>query len=150
MNASLSARFRNDPSSVMQQGQPMPSMELTCDWLTDPDAWDKVKFTGDIVTFIEQTQGVNAYPNMVLIGMLAHQTDLYVQCTRQIAEGGLVEAYNKGVTSGPSLYFSMADKALNRVVQLMKELGLTPSHRVGVVRQTSPQAIAFQKFLAGP
>ena len=89
----------------MQQGQPMPNMELTCDWLTDPDAWDKVKFTGDIVTFFEQKQGVNAYPNMLLIGMLAHQTDRHVQCTRQMARAGLVEAYNKGVTSGPACTF---------------------------------------------
>jgi hypothetical protein len=26
----------------------------------------------------------------------------------------------------------MADKALNRILQIMKELGLTPGHRVGV------------------
>lgn len=108
------------------------------------------KFTNDIVTFIEQSQGVNAYPSMVLIGMLAHQIDLYVQCTHQLAQAGLVEEYNKGVTSGPSLYFSMADKALNRVLQLMKELGLTPSHQIGTVRSTSPDALDFEMLMAGP
>jgi phage terminase small subunit len=82
--------------------------------------------------------------------MLAHQIDLYVQCTRQMAQTGLVEAYNKGVTSGPSLYFSMADKALNRILQLMRELGLTPSHRIGTVRSTRPDALAFEDFMAGP
>ncbi len=87
---------------------------------------------------------------MVLIGMLTHQIDLYVECSRQLAQNGLVAEYNKGVTSGPSLYFSMADKSLNRILQIMKELGLTPSHRVGTVRSTSPEALAFEEFMAGP
>ena len=107
---------------------------LNCNWLTSPEAWEKEKFSNNIVEFIEQTQGLNAYPDMVLIGLLTHQIDLYVECSRQIAERGLVADYNKGVTSGPSLYFSMADKALNRILQIMKELGLTPGH---VFRKTS-------------
>ena len=85
---------------------------------------------------------------MVLIGMLTHQIDLYVECSRQIAVKGLVADYNKGVTSGPSLYFSMADKALNRIVQLMKELGLTPSHRVGVIKSTNPEALELEELFA--
>jgi hypothetical protein len=61
-----------------------------------------------------------------------------------------VANYNKGVTTGPSLYFSMADKALNRVLQIMKELGITPSHRVGAVNSRSPEALEFEEFMAGP
>ena len=37
--------------------------------------------------------------NMVLIGLLAHQIDVYVQCFRKMAQTGLMESYNKGVTS---------------------------------------------------
>ena len=150
MNSNIPINLHIVKSPTKQLRAISPVIELHCDWLSDPAAWDKEKFTSDIVTFIEQSQGVNAYPNMVLIGMLAHQIDLYVQCTRQMANAGLVEAYNKGVTSGPSLYFSMADKALNRVLQLMKELGLTPSHRVGTVRSKTPEALAFEEFMAGP
>ena len=123
---------------------------LNCDWLTSPEAWEKEKFSNNIVEFIEQTQGLNAYPDMVLIGMLTHQIDLYVECSRQIAEKGLVAEYNKGVTSGPSLYFSMADKALNRILQIMKELGLTPGHRVGVVKSITKESLEMEAFLAGP
>ena len=137
-------------SSQKQRHQSMPSQELTFDWLSDPDEWNRDKFCCDIVNFIEQTQGSNAYPNMVLIGMLTHQIDLYVECSRQLAQKGLVAEYNKGVTSGPSLYFSMADKALNRILQIMKELGITPSHRVGKVRSVSPEALEFEEFMAGP
>lgn len=150
MNSNIPTNLHIVKSPAKQLRAAIPVIELTCDWLSDPAVWDKEKFTCDIVTFIEQSQGVNAYPNMVLIGMLAHQIDLYVLCTRQMANAGIVEAYNKGVTSGPSLYFSMADKALNRVLQLMKELGLTPSHRVGTVRSTSPEALEFEAFMAGP
>jgi phage terminase small subunit len=123
---------------------------LNCNWLTSPEAWEKEKFSNNIVEFIEQTQGLNAYPDMVLIGLLTHQIDLYVECYRQIAERGLVADYNKGVTSGPSLYFSMADKALNRILQIMKELGLTPGHRVGVVKAVTKESLEIEAFLAGP
>ena len=150
MNSDIPTNLHIVKSSTKQLRIGSPVMELACDWLSDPSSWDKEKFISDIVTFIEQSQGVNAYPNMVLIGMLAHQIDLYVQCTQQLVQTGLVEAYNKGVTSGPSLYFSMADKALNRVLQLMKELGLTPSHRVGTVKSMTPEALAFEEFMAGP
>ena len=123
---------------------------LNCNWLTSPEAWEKEKFSNNIVEFIEQTQGLNAYPDMVLIGLLTHQIDLYVECSRQIGEMGLVADYNKGVTSGPSLYFSMADKALNRILQIMKELGLTPGHRVGVVKAVTKESLEIEAFLAGP
>lgn len=135
-------------SSQKQRHQSKPSQELTFDWLSDPNEWDKDKFCSDIVNFIEQTQGANAYPNIVLIGMLSHQIELYVECARQLALKGLVADYNKGVTIGPSLYFSMADKALNRVLQIMKELGVTPSHRVGVVRSSSVESLEMEALFA--
>jgi len=135
-------------SGQKQRHQTRPSQELAFDWLSDPDRWDKDQFSNDMITFIEQTQGANAYPNIVLIGMLSHQIELYVECSRQMALNGLVADYNKGVTVGASLYFSMADKALNRVVQIMKELGVTPSHRVGKVRSLSPESLEFEGFMA--
>ena len=150
MNHKLPSSFHLVHSNPKKQRQVIVPKVLTCDWLTSPEAWEKEKFSSNIVEFIEQTQGLNAYPDMVLIGMLTHQIDLYVECSRQIAEKGLVAEYNKGVTSGPSLYFSMADKALNRILQIMKELGLTPSHRIGKVRSTSPETLAFEDFMAGP
>ena len=150
MNQNLTPSFHLVHSNPKKQRQVIAPKVLTCDWLTSPEAWEKEKFSSNIVEFIEQTQGLNAYPDMVLIGMLTHQIDLYVECSRQIAEKGLVADYNKGVTSGPSLYFSMADKALNRILQIMKELGLTPGHRVGVVKSVTKESLAMEAFLAGP
>ena len=150
MNQNFPSSFHLVHSSPKNQRQVIAPKVLTCDWLTSPEAWEKEKFSSNIVEFIEQTQGLNAYPDMVLIGMLTHQIDLYVECSRQIAEKGLVADYNKGVTSGPSLYFSMADKALNRILQIMKELGLTPGHRVGVVKSVTKESLEMEAFLAGP
>ena len=150
MNQNFPSSFHLVHSSPKKQRQVIAPKVLTCDWLTSPEAWEKEKFSSNIVEFIEQTQGLNAYPDMVLIGMLTHQIDLYVECSRQIAEKGLVADYNKGVTSGPSLYFSMADKALNRILQIMKELGLTPGHRVGVVKSVTKESLEMEAFLAGP
>ena len=150
MNQNLPSSFHIVRSNPKKQRQVIVPKVLTCDWLTSPEAWEKEKFSSNIVEFIEQTQGLNAYPDMVLIGMLTHQIDLYVECSRQIAEKGLVADYNKGVTSGPSLYFSMADKALNRILQIMKELGLTPGHRVGVVKSVTKESLEMEAFLAGP
>lgn len=51
------------------------SMQSTT-WLTNPDKWDKDEFVADIIKFVEQTQGINTYPNLVLIGLLANQIDI--------------------------------------------------------------------------
>ena len=150
MKNKLPSSFHLVHSNPKKQRQVIAPKVLTCDWLTSPEAWEKEKFSSNIVEFIEQTQGLNAYPDMVLIGMLTHQIDLYVECSRQIAVKGLVADYNKGVTTGPSLYFSMADKALNRILQIMKELGLTPGHRVGVVKSVTKESLEVEAFLAGP
>jgi phage terminase small subunit len=150
MNTFLNQLIENQIEAPSLHMQKPIAETLNCHWLTDPDAWDKSKFSSEIVRFIEQTQGVNAFPNLILIGMLAQQIDLYVQCTRHIANHGLLEVYNKGATSGPSLYFSIADKALNRILQLMKELGITPAHRIGTVKLTSSDALEFESFMSGP
>lgn len=68
--------------------------------------------------------------------------------SREMSKSGLVEFYNKGVTSSPSLHFSMDDKALNRIVQLMKELGLTTGHRVGAIKSTHPEALELEELFA--
>ncbi len=150
MNLKIPENLQIIKSSLNKLQTPMLNLELNSDWLKDPSTWNKEQFTKDVVSFIEHTQGANAYPNMVLIGMLAHQIDLYVQCSLNLNQEGLVEKYNNGVTSGASLYFSIADKTLNRVLQIMKELGLTPAHRIGKVLSTSPESLAFQAFMAGP
>lgn len=123
---------------------------LPLDWLKNDHEWDKNQFVSDIANFIESTQVANTFPNMVLVEMLGTQVDIYIQCVKKIEKTGLIESYNKGATTGPSVYFTMADKALNRALQIMKELGITPSHRIGVIKSRSPEAFEIEEFLAGP
>jgi phage terminase small subunit len=129
-----------------QVGKPL----LPLDWMTNKNEWNKQQFAFDIANFIESTQSANTFPNMVLIELLGTQIDIYIQCLKQIEQQGLIESYNNGATTGPSIHFTMADKALNRAIQIMKELGVTPSHRVGIVKSTSPEAFEIEEFLAGP
>ena len=105
MNSNTQTNFHIIRSPLKKRREVMPTLEINCEWLTDPAAWNKEKFTSDIATFILHTQGVNAYPNTVLIGMLAQQIDLYVQCTLKMAQTGLVEVYNNGVTPGQVFTF---------------------------------------------
>ena len=142
--------FLRKPESLQAMQFNNSEPRFLSNWLVDPNTWEKERFSAEIIQFIECSQGINAYPNMVLISMLTHQIDLYVECSKQITQKGLIEGYNKGATTGPSIYFSMADKALNRVLQIMKELGLTPMHRVGQFRVKSQESIDIEAFLAGP
>ena len=75
MNQNLPSSFHLVHSNSKKQRQVIAPKVLTCDWLTSPEAWEKEKFSNNIVEFIEQTQGLNAYPDLVLIGMLTHQID---------------------------------------------------------------------------
>ena len=84
MNPNFPSSFHIIPSPPKKLRQVIAPKVLNCEWLTSPEAWEKEKFSSNIVEFIEQTQGVNAYPDMVLIGMLTHQIDLYVECSRQM------------------------------------------------------------------
>ena len=62
-----------------------------------PETWEKEKFSRNIFEFIEQTQGLNAHPDMMFIGVLTQQIDVYVECALNMAQKGLVADYNKGV-----------------------------------------------------
>ena len=150
MENSYDYKFHIVKSEKKNKVMPEKSTFQPMDWLSPSDDWNKQLFEAEIVELIESSQGVNTYANMVLIQMLGTQVDLYVQCIRQMASKGLVEAYNNGATSGPSMHFTMADKALNRAIQIMKELGLTPAHRIGIVRSRSPESLEIEEFLAGP
>jgi phage terminase small subunit len=150
MNATLLPNLNHKEVNFQARNQIQSDLPFNAtDWLAKSGNWDKEKFVLDLTAFIKNTQGHNAYPNTVLIGLLTHQIDIYVQCTHQIEQSGLIEAYNKGATFGPSIHFSIADKALNRILQLMKELGLTPSHRIGSVKSIDTETLEIEELFAG-
>jgi phage terminase small subunit len=71
--------------------------------------------------------------------MLASQIEIYVESILKLRAEGLVMAFNGGVTVGPNPYMAIADRALYRSLQVMKELELSPKARDGYqsARRTS-------------
>ena len=69
--------------------------------------------------------------DLQLVGMPASQIDICVKSIDQLESQGLVINFNNEVTMGPNLYMTIADKAPNRSIQIMRELELSPKARAG-------------------
>ncbi len=87
--------------------------------------------------------------DMQLVGMLASQIDIYVSSVKELKISGLVINFNNGVTVGSNPHMTIADKALNRVIQIMKELELSPKSRSGY-RSNYEMSPELKRFLEGP
>jgi phage terminase small subunit len=125
--------------------------ESTCltRWMNQPDQWDREEFLRLTKQHLFKTNGRFDLADSQLVGMLASQIDIYITSIRELKVSGLVVYFNNGVTMGPSPHLTIADKALNRVLQIMKILELSPKARAG---RPAPQEISpeIQRFLAGP
>lgn len=117
------------------------------DWLDNPDLWDRNVFIQETSEFLWDTYGIGSNQDKHILAALAMQLEIYVQCCKGIAKGGVVIKFNNGATVGPNPFFSVGDKALSRAVVLMNELGLTPRGRLATNKQEDSQ---YSKLLAGP
>ena len=84
-----------------------------------------------------------------LLAMLAKQVRLYTQSMRDLRVSGAVITFNNGVTLGPNPHISIADKSLNRIIQILKELRLIDAGKVDV-DLGSAGSFCVNKFLKGP
>lgn len=100
------------------------------EWMDNPDGWDKKKFIDETSEFLLETYGLSASQDRHTLAMLAEQIDLYVQCSKALAEQPLVIEYNGGKTLGPNPYIAIRNESLKRINALMTELGLTPKTRL--------------------
>jgi len=116
-------------------------------WLNNPEAWNPEKFIDETAEFLYQTYGINAEIDRHLLAMLATEMGLYIQCSAEMKKSGLLQVYNNGVTTGPSVHFGIAEKTIGNILRLMKELCLLPRGRPGNGKPTSKEML---KFLAGP
>lgn len=101
------------------------------DWLENPDSWNASKFIQETADFMYEIYGIDADQDKHLLAMLADQISIYVEAKKGIARDGIVSEFNGGKTLGASPYFSVMKEALNKIVTLMNELGLTPKGRMG-------------------
>lgn len=128
----------NEPEELV-----MPS------WLDDPDSWCRDDFLEKTKSYLFKKNGVLDMADMQLVGMLASQIEIYVSSVRELKSSGLVITFNNGVTVGPNPHMTIADKALNRIVQIMKELELSPKSRSGY-RSNYEMSPELKRLLEGP
>ena len=121
----------------------------TSDWLEYPERWDRAVFISFASSYLRQKNGGIDTADSHLLSMLASQIEIYVESILKLRADGLVIAFNGGVTVGPNPHMAIADRALYRSLQVMKELELSPKSRDGYrsVRKISPD---IASLLNGP
>jgi P27 family predicted phage terminase small subunit len=117
------------------------------EWLDNPDAWDRDQFIKETSDFLWETYGIGSNQDKHVLAALAAQIEIYIQCWRGIRAEGVLAEFNNGKTIGPNPYISVGDKALQRAVVLMNELGLTPRGRLATNKQEGGK---YAKLLNGP
>jgi len=135
---------RTEHDSLIQ-----PTDDPTSDWLDHPEKWDRALFIANSARYLARKNGGIDAADKHLLSMLASQIEIYVESIIRLRTEGLVITFNGGVTVGPNPHTAIADRALYRSVQVMKELELSPKSRAGYqsTRQISP---AISRLLAGP
>ncbi len=121
----------------------------TAEWLEHPEQWDRQIFIASASKYLSQKNGSVDIADKHLLNILASQIEIYVQSILRLRNDGLVMTFNGGVTVGPNPCMAIADKALHRIVQVMKELELSPKARDGYrsVQRCSPELLSL---LNGP
>lgn len=112
-------------------------------WLDNPKTWDGAHFVEKILELLEPNPTI---AETCKVYMLASQVEVFVSCQHHIKQHGLTISHNNGVTIGQNPHLKIADSALYRANQLMKELGLSFGKRINQKNNT-PEFLAF---LAGP
>jgi P27 family predicted phage terminase small subunit len=119
------------------------------DWFNKPELWSKDDFLTKTQNYLFKKNGVLDLADQQLLAMLASQIEVYISSVKDLKSSGLVINFNNGVTVGPNPHLNIADKALNRIVQIMKELELSPKARAGY-RSNYEMSLEMKRFLEGP
>ena len=139
--------------NIVKESEISPSIETDeaaiVSWLDEPDSWNRDYFLEKTKRYLFKKNGVLDMADIQLVGMLASQIEIYVSSVQELKSSGLVINFNNGVTMGPNPHMTIADKALNRVVQIMKELELSPKSRSGY-RSNYEISPELKRFLEGP
>ena len=139
--------------NIVKETDKSPSVETDevaiVSWLDEPDTWNRDYFLEKTKNYLFKKNGVLDMADIQLVGMLASQIEIYVSSVQELKSSGLVINFNNGVTMGPNPHMTIADKALNRVVQIMKELELSPKSRSGY-RSNYEMSPELKRFLEGP
>ena len=119
------------------------------DWYSQPELWSKDDFLTKTQNYLFKKNGVLDFADQQLLAILASQIEVYISSLEDLKKSGLVINFNNGVTVGPNPHINISDKALNRIVQIMKELELSPKARAGY-RSNYEISPELKRFLEGP
>jgi P27 family predicted phage terminase small subunit len=116
------------------------------EWLDNPDGWNKLQFIEETSDFLYEVYGIGSNQDKHTLSILADQIDLYVQCSKGIAEEGIIANYNNGATVASNPHILIRNKAITLILQIMNELGLTPRTRLA---NTKKDEANFSSLLKG-
>ena len=119
------------------------------DWYSQPELWSKDDFLTKTQNYLFKKNGVLDLADQQLLAILASQIEVYISSLEDLKKSGLVINFNNGVTVGPNPHINISDKALNRIIQIMKELELSPKARSGY-RSNYEMSPEMKQFLEGP
>lgn len=119
-----------------------------CEWMDNPDAWDKKKFYEETSQYLFDVYGIGSKQERHLLTMLTKEIDKYVRCDKVLNSKGLVVNFNDGKTMGANPYLSIQERSLTKAIQLMNELGLTPRGRLQ--GNTESPNSALGRLMLGP
>lgn len=117
------------------------------DWLSNPEQWNMDRFVQETSDFLWDVYGIGSDQDKHILAACASQIDIYVRCWRELQHGDLIVSNNNGASVGPNPYFAMGDRALQRAVVLMGEMGLTPKGRLA---SKTAEGGKYKALLAGP
>ena len=115
-------------------------------WIEDPTKWSRKVFISQIKAVLEKKDQAIPLNEEHLIATLGVQMEIYVSCWRQIKQDGLVVSFrNKVIGANP--HCAIADKALSKIILLMKDLAL--SEKLKMVVKT-PEDLLVEEIMRGP
>jgi len=139
----------NEAGGIDENPSPCNSPRLVAKWLANPDDWSEDDFLSNANSYLLKKNGSVDIAEMHLLGILVTQISIYIKCFKILKSDGLIVGFNNGVTLGPNPHISIADKALNRILQLMKELEISPRSRDGY-KPAEECSLEFKEWLKGP
>ena len=117
------------------------------EWMDNPDAWDKKKFVKEISNYLKDSHGIIGLQHKHALAVLADHMDMYIKCNKALAVEEMVVTFNEGKTIGPNPNITIRNTTIRTIIDLMKELGLTPKNRL---ENKKPEKSKVDSFLAGP
>lgn len=117
------------------------------EWMESPDDWDEKRFVEETSDFLWDVYSIGSDQHRHLLQMLADQISIYVKCKKGIKQNGIVTTFNNGKTVGANPYVSVMKDALNKIIVLMNELGLTPKSQFD--RNGSASDDSYKNLLDG-